>query len=550
MKTKTIINLMKNVRWKDSFVKFRNAVMLFFLVTVISCDVVLSIIYAEKTVNEMKNKIDIAYLRTTMQLESQFEMINNSFDRITKNSSVKKILVANIDELSGREATVAGGQVNSLITEALKTITNLNSIGIYSRCNDYLISNKGSKYMTKAEEHWYTVFNDRAKSDFIYADDKYITICHGVNVEDNMAGLLIYEIDKQGLAESLRLEDYMLDLGIVIKNMNGEVLFDYGSTGDAEKSDMVHNMNSESVTEIFVAGKDNIVSVIKTILLCTLIFLAVSAAAAIVLAFFCSTYLYDSLSKVLSKVDAFEETEDNNIKIMNNNLFDNIGSSDNIEEKLAQSLNALHRAQLSALQMQISPHFVFNVLNFANSTILEITRCDNNAVRAIALLCEIFEFVMSEPKYMTTVAEETDIVEKYIEIERLKTGMEIEADFDVDDELWEMNCPKMFMQPIIENSIMHGLKKDKIKKGKIAISVKKQNECIEFRISDNGRGMNQSKLEEIREQLKDTFTDRSKHIGMLNVNQRIKLIYGSEWGMSVDSGGDGTEIIIRIPREQ
>lgn len=362
MKTKTIINLMKNARWRDSFVKFRNAVMLFFLVTVISCDVVLSIIYAEKTVNEMKNKIDIAYLRTTMQLESQFEMINNSFDRITKNSSVKKILVANIDELSGREATVAGGQINSLITEALKTITNLNSIGIYSRCNDYLISNKGSKYMTKADERWYTIFNDRAKSDFIYADDNYINICHGVSVEDNMAGLLIYEIDKQGFAESLRLEDYMLDLGILIKSMDGEILLDYGSTGEAEKSDMVHNMNSESVTEVFVAGKDNIVSVIKTILLCTLIFLAVSAAAAIVLAFFCSTYLYDSLSKVLSKVDAFEETEDNNIKIMNNNLFDNIGSSDNIEEKLAQSLNALHRAQLSALQMQISPHFVFNVL--------------------------------------------------------------------------------------------------------------------------------------------------------------------------------------------
>ena len=113
-----------------------------------------------------------------------------------------------------------------------------------------------------------------------------------------------------------------------------------------------------------------------------------------------------------------------------------------------------------------------------------------------------------------------------------------------------MNCPKMFMQPIIENSIMHGLKKEKIKKGKITVSVQKENDCIEFRISDNGKGINQSKLEEIREQLKDSFTDRSKHIGMLNVNQRIKLIYGNEWGMSVDSGDSGTQIVIRIPREQ
>lgn len=541
---------MKNARWQGSFVKFRNAVMLFFLIPVISCDVVLSIIYAQKTITEMENKIDIAYLRTSMQLEEQFETINNSYDRISQNQYVKRVLLSNIDEMSGREATVAGGQINALITEALKTVSNLNSVGIYSRHNNYLISSKGSKYMNDGGEEWYIRFNERHKSDFIYADDGYITVCHGINIEDNMAGIMIYEIDKERLAESLRLEDYTLDLGLVIKNIDGTELLRYGNAAEADKSDMVHNLNSESLTEVLVAGKGNIISVYKTIALCTLIFLVVGAAAAIVLAFFCSMYLYDSLSNVLSKVDTFEEKDDNNIKIMNNNLLDSISSSDNIEEQLAQSLNALHRAQLSALQMQISPHFVFNVLNFANSTILGITRCDNDAVKIIALLCEIFEFVMSEPKYMTTVAEETDIVEKYIEIERLKTGIDIEADFDIDEELWEMNCPKMFMQPIIENSIMHGLKKEKIKKGKITVSVKKENDCIEFRISDNGKGINQSKLEEIREQLKDSFTDRSKHIGMLNVNQRIKLIYGNEWGMSVDSGSSGTQIVIRIPREQ
>lgn len=541
---------MKNTRWQGSFVKFRNAVMLFFLIPVISCDVVLSIIYAQKTINEMKNKIDIAYLRTSMQLEEQFEIINNSYDRISQNSYVKKILLSNLDEMSGREATVAGGQINALISETVKTVSNLSSVGIYSRHNNYLISSKGSRYMNDGGEEWYIKFNDKRKSDFIYEENGCITVCHGISIEDNMAGILIYEIDKQQLAESLRLEDYTLDLGLVIKNIDGTELLRYGNTAEADKSDMIHNLNSESLTEVLVAGTENIISVYKTIALCTLIFLGVGAAAAIVLAFFCSMYLYDSLSNVLSKVDTFEEKDDNNIKIMNNNLLDSISSSDNIEEQLAHSLNALHRAQLSALQMQISPHFVFNVLNFANSTILGITRCDNDAVKIIALLCEIFEFVMSEPKYMTTVAEETDIVEKYIEIERLKTGIDIEADFDIDDELWEMNCPKMFMQPIIENSIMHGLKKEKIKKGKITVSVQKENDCVEFRISDNGKGINQSKLEEIREQLKDSFTDRSKHIGMLNVNQRIKLIYGNEWGMSVDSGDSGTQIVIRIPREQ
>ena len=75
-----------------------------------------------------------------------------------------------------------------------------------------------------------------------------------------------------------------------------------------------------------------------------------------------------------------------------------VQNTENIEGKIAQSLNALHTAQLSALQMQINPHFVFNVLNYANSVILEITGCDNDAVRIIVLLCDILQFAMDEPK--------------------------------------------------------------------------------------------------------------------------------------------------------
>ena len=105
----------------------------------------------------------------------------------------------------------------------------------------------------------------------------------------------------------------------------------------------------------------------------------------------------------------------------------------------------------------------------------------------------------------------------------------------------------MFMQPIIENSVMHGLKRAKERKGSITIKVKKIDNCIEFCVSDNGKGMTSDKLNQIKEQLQDSFADYSKHIGMRNVNQRIKLIYGKEYGLSVNSDENGTDVIMRIP---
>ena len=73
--------------------------------------------------------------------------------------------------MSGREATVAGGQINALISETVKTVSNLSSVGIYSRHNNYLISSKGSRYMNDGGEEWYIKFNDKRKSDFIYEEN-------------------------------------------------------------------------------------------------------------------------------------------------------------------------------------------------------------------------------------------------------------------------------------------------------------------------------------------------------------------------------------------
>ena len=548
MKRKMMLNLTKNMHWHALFGKFRTTIMIFFLIPVIIFDIVLSVTYAGKISGETKHNIENAYLQTAMQIEQQFKMINTSFNKISADNNVRKIMTSSISEMGGTEATIAGGGINKLINETLQTNPCVKAVEIYSSYNDYLISTVASGYIYDIFPDWYEKFLKTDKSEFVYSDNEKIMLCKRISLDGDIFGIVIFEVGKPELLERLRIDEYKLDIGIILKNIAGEKILEYGNINDSGKTLRQYKLSSESIILDFIDGGGNIKSIYKTVALYSVICLVIGIVAVYILAFFCSMYLYDSLSNVLSSIDVFDDRKKGgSIKNMSSNVLENISTAENIEQKLAESLNALHQAQLTALQMQINPHFVFNVLNYANSVILEITKCDNDAVKIIVLLCEIFEFVMEEPKYMTTVAQEIEIAEKYIEIERLKTGLEFETVFEVDNELWDCTCPKMFMQPIIENSVMHGLKRAKERKGSITIKVKRIDNCIEFCVSDNGKGMTSDKLNQIKEQLQDSFADYSKHIGMRNVNQRIKLIYGKEYGLSVNSDENGTDVIMRIP---
>lgn len=547
MKVKVIKNLMKNTRWKTVFGRFRKIIILCFIIPVILIDVIVAIIYAGKINNEIDNNLNAAYMKTSICLEEQFKLINDSYNSITQDNAISTFMTSSIDKMNGMEATNMGSVISSLIINAVRTSDTLDSIGIYSIKNGYVISSSQSGYVDEIHPEWYRLLRTGGKSEFVYSSGEKMNVCHGINSGGELIGMMIFTLDKQKLEQKIGLDDYSLDIGLILKSIDGKTLFEVGNTGNGVKKDRVYDLSNESVSMTFIEGSGNAKTVYETALIYFLLYLAVSVAVVFVMAFVCSMLLYDSISDILSRIDP---AEDKNIKNMNSNVLELLNNDENIEEKIAKSLNALHSAQLSALQMQINPHFVFNVLNFANAVIMEITKCDNDAVRIIILLCNILQFAMDEPKYETTVGREIEIAKEYIEIERLKTGLDFEDIWNVDGSCTDCVCLKLFLQPIIENSVMHGFKEMPKSKGVLRITVKRDNDKLIFVVEDNGPGMTPEKLAEIREQLKVPFEDFAKHIGMRNVNQRIKLVYGKECGMSVDSDSNGTRVTMVMYTEK
>ncbi len=209
--------------------------------------------------------------------------------------------------------------------------------------------------------------------------------------------------------------------------------------------------------------------------------------------------------------------------------------------KAAQAEVLQKQAQFDALNHQIRPHFLFNTLN----TIILLIKIGKNdeTVTAVGQLATILRGMINADKFVS-LKEEINICKCYIELQLLRHDTlqyEITA-----SEAADMDCliPAMTIQPVVENCFIHAFEnKNEDISLSVDISVEKENLVIE--VTDNGDGMSAKQLEEVRKRLQD---NDSSNVGLSNINNRLKLIYGPEYGISIDAEyGLGTIVTITMP---
>jgi two-component system sensor histidine kinase YesM len=210
-------------------------------------------------------------------------------------------------------------------------------------------------------------------------------------------------------------------------------------------------------------------------------------------------------------------------------------------------------AELYALQSQINPHFMYNTLETIGMAVEEGET--EAVVDMVTLLGRMLRFSVSNLSRSVTIAEEVQHVKDYLTIQKFR--FEDRLAFEIVEQragdLQNLYSPKFILQPVVENAIKHGL--EKRRKLEIQISIGQEfgaqsgNVEMVFRIRDNGPGISAERLMELEKLLKnESFQHKSSQFGLSNVNARIKMMHGSEYGLQMHSiEGLGTEIIIRIP---
>lgn len=204
-----------------------------------------------------------------------------------------------------------------------------------------------------------------------------------------------------------------------------------------------------------------------------------------------------------------------------------VGDAARLRERETQ----LREAQLSALRMQLQPHFLFNSLNAIMALVRD--RETEQAVRALSLLGDVLRAAVNAgDAHTTTLAEELDFVSRYLDIERVRFGDRLRVTVDVPDDLRTALVPTFVLQPFVENALKHGVLRDR-GGNEIAISARDGTGALTLTVRDDGRGLPAAARD---------------GVGIANARARLDYLYGAEASLDVRNASPGVEAVIRIPR--
>ena len=217
----------------------------------------------------------------------------------------------------------------------------------------------------------------------------------------------------------------------------------------------------------------------------------------------------------------------------------------NLMEKVRREETELRKTELKALQAQINPHFLYNTLDSIQ------WMCERGATeeasKMVSALARLFRISISRGHELITIKDEINHVRNYLIIQSFRYRSQFTYSFEVDESLEEYLCNKITLQPLVENAIYHGIDR-LVDEGEIKITVKQaednENDIL-MTVADNGVGMSEEQCAKI---LSKERSD-SSGIGVKNVNDRLKIYFGAEYGLTIKSELDaGTEITARIPK--
>lgn len=273
-------------------------------------------------------------------------------------------------------------------------------------------------------------------------------------------------------------------------------------------------------------------------------------------------FIYMSAGKIAKKktdimyelIEALREVKKGNfnttLDIKSGDEFEMMGNTFNMMQESIKKLLIRQQeltkqnttSMIHTLESQFNPHFLFNTLESIRYMIRENK---DSAESMIVKLSKLLRYSIQNSDKMVILAEELEFADKYLKIMLYRYGERLQYNIDINEEFHEIEIPRMILQPILENSIKYGYGKNKILK--IDITAHTREDGVEIQIDDNGRGIETELLSKLKESL-DYSHNYSVHIGIHNVHRRLRLIYGENYGLTVESSKDrGTSVRLFVP---
>lgn len=389
----------------------------------------------------------------------------------------------------------------------------------------------------------------------VYSTDAIEHICS--NLEDENAWLAVLD---QNLSSRLNTYPEQTLPPEVVNTISGEIGisgYTFYRIGHEQRillwnhSDDIYLLKDIPFREL---TQDIIQSVIKIILIMTAVFLLLATGIAI-----CFSHTATKKLDVLTaKVVAFGEGELSiNTDDYGNDEIGTLASAFNeMTQKINELINLEYKAKLlqktaefQMLQAQIKPHFINNTLQAMGT--LGLKKGAKDVYLMANALARTLRYTLRPTAKLISLSNELENMNDYLYIQKILWGEQLHTIIQVEDGLNDWPVPVLILQPLVENAIKHGL--DNSPEGSIHVSIRKFNEKLAITVSDDGRGIPPATLKMLQEWLliKENVNHTQEHIGIINIVNRMQLIYGEEASLTIDSKLNmGTTINIVLPRKE
>ena len=232
---------------------------------------------------------------------------------------------------------------------------------------------------------------------------------------------------------------------------------------------------------------------------------------------------------------------------INNAHISMVNEMDRLIRELMESEKKKRKAEMKILQSQLTPHFLYNALNSVRW--MAIIQKQDNIKSFVDALNNLLTYSLRKTSDMVELRYEIEILNDYVRIQKVRY-QNFSFEINIEEDIYGLEILKFLLQPLVENALLHGLLK-KNALGIVKLAGKLVDREIHLIVEDNGVGMNREKLEEVRKQIYGIDNDQDLHIGLKNVHERIRLNYGAEYGLYLESGEDaGTRVCLVLPFKQ
>ncbi|RII33573.1 sensor histidine kinase [Clostridium chromiireducens] len=287
----------------------------------------------------------------------------------------------------------------------------------------------------------------------------------------------------------------------------------------------------------------------------TIVLLLFSFILGLISTFYLTKKNYKQISNIITIIDSAKNNQplpviDSNVKNEFSYIIENLVTTfieqHYLKVQLSERKYKLENMELIALQSQINPHFLYNTLHTIYWEVIKATGSNSKPIKMIENLSNILDYSLTTPCNRVSIGEEIRYTKTYLDIQMIRYGDKFDVLWAYTENVEPINTIKLLIQPLVENCIYHGIK-NKDGKGKIKIKLSQKDGFLILTIIDNGIGIDKENLDAIKNKL-DFDGEHSNHIGLFNTSKRLKLTYGDNYGIHINSKlGLGTVIYIRIP---